>query len=243
MTAMAVNKVVYGNNTLIDISRDTVTAETLASGVTAHNARGEAITGTMTAGGGGVVGKPYIDTSQITDFRYFCSHNKLNSSLDKIDTSNGINFSYMFYASTALATIPQLDTSKGTNFANMFYGCTSLVTVPTIDISTGVSFTAMFNGCANLQTVSFTKPTNNFSQNSFHDCTALQNITVGKGWAYSIYLHYSEQLTQASLHGMIENLADLTGKTAKTFQVGTTNIAKIDASHIAMLQAKNWSYS
>lgn len=50
---MAVNKVVYGDNTLIDLTEDTVTAETLAEGVTAHDAAGNAIVGTMAAGGGG----------------------------------------------------------------------------------------------------------------------------------------------------------------------------------------------
>lgn len=47
---MAVNKVVYGNNTLIDLTSDTVTAETLAEGVTAHDASGAAILGTMRGG-------------------------------------------------------------------------------------------------------------------------------------------------------------------------------------------------
>jgi hypothetical protein len=42
---------------------------------------------------------------------------------------------------------------------------------------------------------------------------------------------------------MVENLADLTGHTAKTFQIGATNLAKIDEAHINMLQAKNWNYS
>ena len=42
---------------------------------------------------------------------------------------------------------------------------------------------------------------------------------------------------------MIENLADLTGGDAKNFKVGATNLAKIDADHIAMLQVKNWNYS
>lgn len=50
---MAVNKVVYGDNTLIDLTEDTVTAETLAEGVTAHDAAGNQITGTMASGGGG----------------------------------------------------------------------------------------------------------------------------------------------------------------------------------------------
>ena len=45
---MGVSKVVYGNRTLIDLTGDTVTAGDLASGVTAHGADGEAITGTNT---------------------------------------------------------------------------------------------------------------------------------------------------------------------------------------------------
>lgn len=51
---MAVNKVVYntedGEQTLIDLTEDTVTADTLAEGVTAHSASGEVIVGTMASG-------------------------------------------------------------------------------------------------------------------------------------------------------------------------------------------------
>lgn len=43
---MGVSKVVYGNQALIDLTADTVTAADLASGVTAHGADGEQITGT-----------------------------------------------------------------------------------------------------------------------------------------------------------------------------------------------------
>ena len=43
---MAVNKVVYGDKVLIDISDSTVTPETLAEGVVAYNAKGERIVGT-----------------------------------------------------------------------------------------------------------------------------------------------------------------------------------------------------
>ncbi len=42
---MAVSKVVYGGNTLIDLTGDTVTASTLLKGSTAHGADGEIITG------------------------------------------------------------------------------------------------------------------------------------------------------------------------------------------------------
>ena len=43
---MAINKVVYGSNTLIDLTADTVTADKLAQGITAHDKSGVQITGT-----------------------------------------------------------------------------------------------------------------------------------------------------------------------------------------------------
>ena len=50
---MAVNKVVYGTTVLVDLTGDTVTADKLLKGATAHDARGEPITGTLEAGSGG----------------------------------------------------------------------------------------------------------------------------------------------------------------------------------------------
>lgn len=44
---MAINKVIYGNQTLLDLTGDTVTAATMVSGTTAHGADGENITGTL----------------------------------------------------------------------------------------------------------------------------------------------------------------------------------------------------
>jgi len=45
---MAISKVVFGNTTLLDLTSDTITANDLAYGVTAHGADGEVITGTST---------------------------------------------------------------------------------------------------------------------------------------------------------------------------------------------------
>ena len=44
---MEINKVTYGTSTLVDLTSDTVTPETLASGITAHAANGEIITGIL----------------------------------------------------------------------------------------------------------------------------------------------------------------------------------------------------
>lgn len=49
---MAVNKVVYGGNTLIDLTSDTATASDVAQGKTFHLADGTQATGTASGGGG-----------------------------------------------------------------------------------------------------------------------------------------------------------------------------------------------
>lgn len=57
MSAMAVNKVVYGTTVLVDLTEDTVTPDKLLKGETAHDASGEPVTGSM---------EPGIDTSDAT---------------------------------------------------------------------------------------------------------------------------------------------------------------------------------
>ena len=47
---MAVNKVIYGSNTLIDISDTTATADKILSGYTAYGADGNKITGSASGG-------------------------------------------------------------------------------------------------------------------------------------------------------------------------------------------------
>ena len=51
MANTTVNKVVLGNETLLDLTADTVTPQTLYLGATAHDASGAAIVGTMSGGG------------------------------------------------------------------------------------------------------------------------------------------------------------------------------------------------
>ena len=45
---MAKNKIIFGDKVLIDLTTDTITADALKKGVTAHDKSGEKITGTNT---------------------------------------------------------------------------------------------------------------------------------------------------------------------------------------------------
>lgn len=65
---MAINKVTLGENTLIDLSGDTVSADKLAEGYTAHDKTGNAIVGTMESS---VVTKPYIEYTLTADGKYY----------------------------------------------------------------------------------------------------------------------------------------------------------------------------
>lgn len=71
---MAINKIQYGNTVLIDLTSDTVTADKLMQGYTAHDRTGALITGTATGGVDGdnlgyglsVVGSAIVGSSVIS---------------------------------------------------------------------------------------------------------------------------------------------------------------------------------
>ena len=75
---MAVNKVVYGDDTLIDLTEDTVTPEDVLNGVSFHSADGEQKTGS-------VVVAPLSDT-EVSQNKVWSSK-KTNSMLDSWHTN------------------------------------------------------------------------------------------------------------------------------------------------------------
>lgn len=95
---MAVNKVVYGGRTVMDVTGDTVTPETLAEGTTATNAAGEKILGTMKAGGGGkrtcrfVIGTSIAGWTE-ADCDYLCDGTaddvEINAAIQALPESGG----------------------------------------------------------------------------------------------------------------------------------------------------------
>ena len=73
---MAVNKVNFGGNTLIDLTGDTLeSAEQLLKGIIAHAKDGAIIEGTLEAGGGGVTGITYgIYIPSVTGYDHTIEH-------------------------------------------------------------------------------------------------------------------------------------------------------------------------
>jgi len=85
---------------------------------------------------------------------------------------------------------------------------------------------------------------NAFKQAASYRVSVLSNIEIGEGTSADLCIQYSTKYTQAVLHAIIENLADLTGReTSGELTMGSENAEKIDAEHKQMLEDKNWNYS
>ena len=82
---MAISKVVYGANTLIDLTADTVTAGTLAKGTTAHLANGNGVTGTLK--------RAYAFVQTSGDYSVFCLPISGGSVTSEVWSTGGIGAS------------------------------------------------------------------------------------------------------------------------------------------------------
>lgn len=84
---MAINKVIYGTSTLIDLTTDTVAVDTLGKDTTAHDKSGTVITGTLENSGGVNVGETWFlhrdfDRTKEKEFRAkFTSDGKTYNSI------------------------------------------------------------------------------------------------------------------------------------------------------------------
>ena len=182
---MAVNKVVFGGNTLIDLTGVTVTPETLGEGVTSLDASGELIVGTMTGGGNdGEEAAASILSNTITEL-----DNSIATSLR----------SRALQGATKLVTVnlPAV-TSMGTY---AFYSCAGLTTVH-MPLVTSIP-SQCFYGCSKLKHADFGRITSIAAQ-AFHtdnvlteliirkndsictlsNTTAISNTAIGKGTGY-----------------------------------------------------------
>ena len=97
-----------------------------------------------------------------------------------------------------------------------------------------------FNGCSNCTYLALGKLTS-VSSTAFKSMFNLEQFYIQGDSSSSLYLQYSTKYSANVLEELIRNLADLTGKTAKTLSIGETNIAKLSDEYIAMLENKNWT--
>ena len=232
---------------LIDLTGDTVDAEHLAEGYTAHDKSGTYIIGTMTSGGG-TSGEEYVRwCGKLSSCSSMFSNNGNISSLDvsNFDTSQVTDMNNMFFYCTALTSldVSNFVTSQVTNMSSMFNYCTALTSldVSNFDTSKVTNMRNMFYHCSSLTSLDVS----NFDTSKvtvaiamFYGCSALTNFTSCV-FHTSVSFYDSNNLTHASLMSIINNLATVT--TSQTLTIGTTNKAKLTSDEIAIATNKGWT--
>ena len=157
------------------------------------------------------------DTSRVTDMSGMFGYCTSLQSVNLPNTSKVTNTSNMFRNSPSLQSVILGDTSKVTNAQYMFYYCSGLQTVILGDISSVTNTSNMFTSCSYLEFIE------------------MENIPI------SFIISSSTKFSQATLENLIDNLIDLTGKTAQTFTMGSTNLAKVSQAKKDLATSKNWT--
>lgn len=133
---MGINKVVYKGKTLIDLTKDTVTAGSLENDYSAHGADGEKITGTGEAiekaerDATGLILSRKVESYSNPDLTYLGSHafsgctKLVNVDLPNVTACAG----YMFYQCSALEVLclPNAVSSTYGQWPSLVEGCSSL---------------------------------------------------------------------------------------------------------------------
>ena len=186
---MGVNKVDFANGeTLIDLTSDTVTPQTLVKGVTAHNSKGEQIIGSLNPEGGGddetlkkvVEGgaTEIVLPDSVTTIKRYCFRDEKTLIDIRSEGVTSIS-SYAFYGCTSLAltSLPEGVTSIG---SYAFRGCTSLALTSLPEGVTSIS-TSAFYGCTSLTLMSLPEGVTSISTSAFYGCTSLTLMSLPEG--------------------------------------------------------------
>ena len=211
-------------------------------------------------------GDTFIDTSLLgVLFRTFMNCTNLQYFYaDDWNTENITTMQQLFQGCTNLkeVRISNWNTQKVNSLSGTFRDCYLLknIDVSKIDTRNVTIVSEMFFNCSKLEQLDLRNwdATNIRNYNYFlHGCSSLTSIIGGKtiddvlqnnisclnnffGTNQVSWL-YGTKLDRASLRALINGLADLTGQTAQTLDIGATLMAKLTEEDIAVATNKNWT--
>lgn len=158
--------------------------------------------------------------------------------------------------------IPDGVTSIG-RFA--FAGCTSLTSATMPNSVTSIAESA-FDGCVSLKDIIIPNSVTSIGERAFRNCKAIktlylpssitavgtqtlqnaviENLILADGFNATLVLSGwwgTTMLSAENMVAMFETLADLTGQTAKTLTLGSTNLAKLTDEQKQIATNKNWN--
>lgn len=183
-----VNKVVYGGETLIDISNDTVTPGTLLYGYTAHNKAGEFIVGTAILTGGSSF-EDEIVTRTLTEY--------INDRISSIG----------YYAFAYCEELTDVSCSSVTDINDSaFMGAGRLQTIifPSV-VNIGSD---AFTDCYSLENVDMPLLVN-IGYDAFENCTSLQKIDLPVVEYINSYAFYGCSMLDTVIIRNIDNVCEL----------------------------------
>lgn len=142
------------------------------------------------------------------------------------------------FAFSGLTKAPVIKSDVALPYA--FNTCTALTDGGVFGGTSGTGGNSVYQYCMSMEKIHIAEPCT-VTSTSFNKCSLLRDVTVDNGFSSSLYLHHSTRFSSETLHAIIENYADCTGK-GVVFQVGDTNLEKIDEAHKAMLTEKGIEY-
>lgn len=157
------------------------------------------------------------------------------------DTSNVTTMFQMFYECANLTSIPLLDTSNVTKMCGIFHNCFKLESLPSIDTRKVTDISLVFSSCYDLKSIPSIDVSNVTDMYAaFNYCYSIEEIHM-TGMKVDFDIHYSSRFTREALLEIINNCQDLTGQSAKTITMGSTNLAKLTDEDKLIATNKNWT--
>ena len=156
---MGINKVVVNDEVKLDLTADTVSPSTLASGITAHDKSGELIIGTMASSPDAptvselTIGGNLSNWDNYGAWDWFIT--KYGDQIT-VDSNNKIISLYGAFQYSKLEEIPiifECNMTKDNSISYMFNGATKLKTLPTITGVVRGMTTHTFSDCNNLSQI------------------------------------------------------------------------------------------
>jgi hypothetical protein len=160
--------------------------------------------------------------------------------LKEVYLPSGATYLFGTFENCSKLTTIHGDLSTILSTQNGFSCCASLTEMPYMPNLENLN-NGSFRNCTGLTSITFYKVLKNWHTGALTGCTNIETINLVDGWNTAIYVQHCPKLTQACLHDMCEKLADMTGQTAPVMNVGSTNMAKIDDEHKAIVTNKNWT--
>jgi hypothetical protein len=180
---------------------------------------------------------PVLNTSNVTAMSYmFCDCFYNGGTPPLLNTENVENITCMFgkYTEATLAynkmtSIPLYDFRKVKEAYNLFYNCQVLESIPALNFESFDTTNQDFNK-------------KGVGYGWITGCSRLREIHI-VDIHYSINITASTAFTREALVEIIGNLRDMTGYTALTLTMGSSNLAKLTEDDIAVATDKNWTVS